>query len=56
MALVNELVDNEPSSYQEVAQQQAWQGAMVKEYTSIMQNDVWEVVPRLMDRIVIGSH
>jgi hypothetical protein len=28
---------------------------MVKEYTSIMKNDVWEVVPRPRDRSIIGS-
>lgn len=28
---------------------------MVEEYTSIVQNDVWEVVPRLIDREVVGS-
>ena len=28
---------------------------MVEEYSSIMQNDVWEVVPRPTDRAVVGS-
>jgi len=28
---------------------------MVEEYTSIMQNDVWEVVPRPTNREMIGS-
>ena len=28
---------------------------MVEEYPSIMQNDVWEVVPRPTDRAVVGS-
>ena len=28
---------------------------MVEEYSSIMQNDVWEVVPRPIDRAVVGS-
>ena len=28
---------------------------MVGEYSSIMQNDVWEVVPRPIDRAVVGS-
>ncbi len=27
---------------------------MVEEYNSIMVNDVWEVVPRPQDRIVVG--
>ena len=28
---------------------------MVEEYNSIMVNDVWEVVPRPQDRLVVGS-
>ena len=28
---------------------------MAEEYSSIMQNDVWEVVPRPIDRVVVGS-
>ena len=28
---------------------------MVEEYNSVMQNDVWEVVPRPTDRAVVGS-
>ena len=28
---------------------------MVEEYNSIMRNDVWEVVPRPQNRLVVGS-
>ena len=28
---------------------------MVEEYNSIMQNGVWEIVPRPIDRAVVGS-
>ena len=28
---------------------------MVEEYSSIMTNDVWEVVPKLQDKSVLGS-
>ena len=45
----------EPSSFQEVVQHQEWADAMVEEYNSIMTNDVWEVVPRLEDKSVVGS-
>ena len=44
----------EPSSFREVAQHQGWVDAMV-EYSSIMTNDVWEVVPRPQDKLVVGS-
>lgn len=29
---------------------------MAEEYRSIMENDVWEVVPRPVDRSVVGYH
>jgi hypothetical protein len=46
MALMNELIEAEPSSFQEAFEQQVWRDAMMEEYSSIMKNDVWEVVPR----------
>eukprot|EP00253_Pinus_taeda_P018912 PITA_18912 len=45
----------EPSSFQEPAQRQVWVDAMVEEYSSIMTNDVWEVMPRPEDRSKVGS-
>ena len=56
MALVSQLVDSDSSSYQEVAMHQVWQDTMVEKYSSIMQNYVWEIVPRPIDRVVFGSH
>ena len=46
MALMTELINFEPSSFEEAAQHEVWQEAMVEEYDSIMKNQVWEVVPR----------
>ena len=45
----------EPSSFQEAAQHQVSVDAMVEEYSSIMTNDVWEVVPRPHEISVVGS-
>ena len=45
----------EPSSFREAAQHQVWVDAMVEEYSSIMTNDVWEVVPRPQERFAVGS-
>jgi hypothetical protein len=55
MALMSELLEAEPSSFEEASQQQVWRDAMVEEYASIMKNDVWEVVPRPEGKSVIGS-
>jgi hypothetical protein len=46
MALMSELIEAEPSSFQEASEQHVWRDAMMEEYSSIMKNDVWEVVPR----------
>jgi len=32
-----------------------WVDSMVEEYDSIMKNNVWEVVPRLENKLVVGS-
>ena len=45
----------EPSSFRKATQHQVWEDAMVEEYSSIMTNDVWEVVPRPQNRSVVGS-
>ena len=46
MDLMMELIELEPSSFEEVVSQPIWVDAMVEEYDSIMKNNVWEVVPR----------
>ena len=43
MPLMSHIIDYEPSSYEEVANQQVGRDAMMEEYQSIMKNDVWEV-------------
>ena len=42
MALMTELINSEPSSFDEDTQHDVWQEAMVEEYDSIMKNQVWE--------------
>eukprot|EP00253_Pinus_taeda_P024316 PITA_24316 len=44
----------EPSSFQEAVQHHAWVDAMVEEYSFIMVNNVWEVVPSPQDKSVVG--
>ena len=40
------ITQNEPSSFSYAVKHQVWKDAMTIEYESIMENDVWEVVPR----------
>ena len=46
MVLMIELINYEPSSFEEATQHDVWQVAMVEEDGSIMKNQVWEVVSR----------
>ena len=41
-----DLVDQEPSSYEEVAQKKEWVEATTKEYQSTMKNDVWDIAKK----------
>ena len=45
-ALLCDIIDNESSNYEEAVENKEWKDAMVKEYYSIMKNDVWEIVLR----------
>jgi len=40
------MLDTKPSCYEQATSQQVWQDVMVEEYSSIMKNDAWEIVPR----------
>ena len=52
---MSQLISAKPSSYEEAASKQVWVDAMVEEYSSIMKNDVWEVVPRPTGKSVVTS-
>ena len=54
MALMTELVEIEPSSFEEVVEKPVWVDEMVEEYDSIAKNSVWEMVPRLADKSMVG--
>jgi hypothetical protein len=40
LAMVSNITESEPSTFEEIADQQAWKDAMVEEYNSIMKNGV----------------
>ena len=50
-----DLVDQQPTSYEEDAQKKEWVKAMTEEYQSIMKNDVWDIVPKLENKSVVSS-
>ena len=45
-ALMCDLVEQEPTNYEEAVQKKEWVEAMTEEYQSIMKNDVWDIVPK----------
>jgi hypothetical protein len=55
MALMTNITDSKPSSFEEVANQQVWRDAMVEEHNSIMRNDVWEIMQRPEGKSVVTS-
>ena len=55
MALVASLRDSDPSTFEEASQHHVWRDAMMKEYNSIMKNDVWEIVLRPEGKSVVTS-
>ena len=40
-----DIIDREPSTYEEAAEKKEWKDSMIEEYQSIMKNDFWDVVP-----------
>ena len=55
MTLLCDIIDREPSTYEEAAEKKEWKDAMIEEYQSIMKNDVWEVVPRPEEKSIVSS-
>ena len=49
------LVDEEPTCFEEESKNKEWMDAMIEEYKSILKNVVWEVVPRPKDKSVVSS-
>jgi hypothetical protein len=55
MALICDLIENEPTCFEEAIQKKEWVDAMTEEYQSIIKNDVWEIVPRPKNKDVVSS-
>jgi hypothetical protein len=55
MALMSKCIVTEPSSFEEAMQDPTWVDSMVEEYDSIVKKNAWEIVPRPIDKLVVGS-
>jgi hypothetical protein len=50
VALMRNISDVEPSSFEEENKLQVWKDAMLEEYKSIIKNNVWDIMPRPKDK------
>ena len=50
-----DLVDQEPTSCEEIVHKKEWVESMTKKYQSIMKNDVWDIVPKTEVKSVVSS-
>eukprot|EP00253_Pinus_taeda_P002360 PITA_02360 len=55
LTIMSTIIQNEPSSFTDVVKHQVWKDAMSEEYESIMKNDVWDVVPKPQDKVIVTS-
>jgi hypothetical protein len=55
VALMSSISDVEPSSFEEADKLQVWNDDMLKEYRSIIKNNVWDIVSRPKDKSVVSS-
>jgi hypothetical protein len=55
MDLVSKCIVTEPYSFQEEVQDPTWVDAMMEDYDSIVKTSAWEIVPRSVDKSVVGS-
>jgi hypothetical protein len=54
MDLMCDLLEKDPTCFEESIQKKEWVDAMTKEYQSIIKNDVWEIVPRPKNKDVVS--
>ena len=50
-----DLVDQEPTNYEEAVQKKEWEEVMTQEYQSIMKNDVWDIVPKPEGKSIVSA-
>jgi hypothetical protein len=55
VALMRSISDAKPSSFEEADKLQVWKDSMLKEYRSIIKNNVWDIVSRPKDKSMVSS-
>jgi hypothetical protein len=49
------MIESEPTCFEEAIERKPWRDSMVEEYASIIKNNVWEIVPRPLNKSVVSS-
>ena len=52
---MSKCIVTDPSSFQKAVQKPTWVDATMEEYESIFRNNAWEIIPRPVDKSVVGS-
>jgi hypothetical protein len=55
VAFLSDIIDVEPTSYEEATKNKEWKDSMVEENQSIVKNDFWDVVLGPKEKIVVSS-
>jgi hypothetical protein len=55
VALMRNFSDDEPSSFEEADKLQVWKDAMLEEYMSMLEKNVWDIVLRPKDKSMVSS-
>jgi hypothetical protein len=53
--LMCDILEQDPTCFEEAIQRKEWADAMTEEYQSIMKNKLWEIVPRPKSKYVVSS-
>jgi hypothetical protein len=53
--LMCDLLEEEPTCFEEAIQRKEWVDVMTEEYQSIIKNEVWEIVPKRKSKDVVSS-
>ena len=55
VALMSNLVDEEPTCFEVASKKKEWMKAMIEEYQSIIKNDFWDVIPIPNEKSIVCS-
>jgi hypothetical protein len=54
-ALMSSMIESKPTCFEEAIVRKPWRDSMVEEYASIIKNNVWEIVPKPLNKSIVSS-